>query len=89
MAPLEALRVATIEGARALSLDRDLGSIESGKLADLVILDRDPRADIRNTTAIRYVMKNGILYDGETLAEEWPAPRPAPRTWWSMGEKKP
>lgn len=84
MTPMEALRVATIEGALALGLDRDIGTLERGKLADLVILDRDPRSDIRNTRAIRSVMKNGVLYDGETLAEEWPLKRPAPRTWWSV-----
>jgi Tol biopolymer transport system component/imidazolonepropionase-like amidohydrolase len=63
MTPLEALRCATINGARYLGLDKDLGSIEKGKLADLIVLDRNPLDDIRNSETIRYVMQNGRLYD--------------------------
>lgn len=56
MAPHDVLRVATMHGAEAIGLDAELGSLEKGKLADLVVLDRDPLANIRNTQAIRYVM---------------------------------
>ncbi len=67
MTPLEALRSATLEGARYLGMEADLGSLEAGKLADLVVFEKDPLADIRNTDSIRYTMVNGRLYDARTM----------------------
>ncbi|MCY4660220.1 MAG: amidohydrolase family protein [Acidobacteria bacterium] len=78
----EALRVATALGAEAIGLDGDLGSIAPGKLADLVVLDANPLDDIRNSNRIRYVMKNGRLYDAETLDETWPRARPLGKPTW-------
>ncbi|WP_419936755.1 amidohydrolase family protein [Candidatus Palauibacter sp.] len=78
----DALRAATLMGADAIGLSGDLGSIEPGKLADLVILDADPLEDIRNTNTIDRVMMNGRLYDGDTLDELWPRQRPAPHEPW-------
>jgi Tol biopolymer transport system component len=72
MSEHDALRAATAMGAEAIGLGGDLGTLESGKLADLIVLEANPLDDIRNTNTIRYVMKNGRLYDGDTLDELWP-----------------
>jgi Tol biopolymer transport system component/imidazolonepropionase-like amidohydrolase len=90
MTSMDALRAATIFGAEAIGLQEELGSIEAGKLADLVVLDGNPLDDLRHTNTVRYVMKNGRLHDGETLDEIYPrqrameipahwSARPAPR----------
>ena len=68
MTPIEALRAATAVPAQAYGFT-DIGTIEPGKLADLVILEADPTQDIRNSERIDRVMLNGRLYEAETLNE--------------------
>ena len=66
--------------------DQDLGSLTAGKLADMVILDENPLEDIRNTNTVRWVMKNGELYEGDTLTRIWPTRRELPPLWWWESE---
>jgi len=82
----DALRAATIMGAEAIGLAGDLGSVEAGKLADLVILEGNPLDDLRNTNTIRYVVKNGRIYDGDTLDEIWPRQRELEFSGWVRQE---
>ena len=78
MTPMEALRAATIDGARYLGLDGELGSLEKGKLADLIVLDRNPLENIRHSDSVSMVMSNGRLYDGEDVERNrQPSPRAA------------
>jgi imidazolonepropionase-like amidohydrolase len=81
----EALRAATLHGAQYLGLDGDLGSIEPGKLADLVVLERNPLESVRNSESLRYVMVNGRLYDADTLAQLGNHPAAAPPLAWQRG----
>ena len=78
MTPHEALRCASFGGAKALCLDQELGSIRAGRLADLIVIEGDPRADVRESERIRWTMVNGRLFDARTLAQIAPNPAPAP-----------
>jgi len=88
MKPMDVLRTATILGATGLGLDQDLGSLKAGKLADLVILDKNPLDNLRNTNSVYYVMKNGRLYEGNTLNEVYPGKRALDRSEWNYERPK-
>ena len=70
MSAMQALKTATINPAISLGLDESLGSIRVGKLADIIVLDKNPLEDIYHTETIRWVMANGRLYDAETMNEQ-------------------
>lgn len=70
--PYQALKIATINGFKHHGLDHELGSLEEGKLADLVIVSSNPLEDIRNSRDIKYVMKNGVLYSGTDASQVYP-----------------
>jgi hypothetical protein len=77
-----ALEAASAHGAKYLGAWQDIGSIEVGKLADLIVTNANPLVNIRNTEDMRYVMKGGVLYDASTLDEVWPRRRPfGPYPW--------
>ncbi|GER01238.1 TolB protein [Iodidimonas gelatinilytica] len=69
MTNMDALKAATINPARYMGMDGDIGSLESNKLADLIILDNNPLEDIEATDDLNMIMLNGRLYDAETLDE--------------------
>jgi imidazolonepropionase-like amidohydrolase/Tol biopolymer transport system component len=73
--PIDALQCGTINGAKYLGLDRDLGSLEPGKLADVIVLDKNPLEDIHNSDSVRYTALNGRVYDTTTMNEIAPRQR--------------
>jgi len=83
MTPHEVLRAATIGSAETIGRQDEIGSLAPGKYADLVVLEKNPLDDIRNTLAIAQVMKNGRLYDAGTLEEVWPEHKPLAAQWFS------
>ncbi|HEX6939846.1 MAG TPA: amidohydrolase family protein [Longimicrobiales bacterium] len=82
LGPYGALDVASRHGAHFLGVSQDLGTLEPGKLADLLVLDANPLEDIHNTLKLRWVMKGGALYDADTLDEVWPTPTPFGPYYW-------
>lgn len=82
MSPIEALRTATIAPAIALGYGDDLGSLESGKLADLIVLDANVLEDIYQSDKVNMVMLNGRLYDAATLNEKVTGNRTTKPFYW-------
>ncbi|HVF83718.1 MAG TPA: amidohydrolase family protein, partial [Sphingomicrobium sp.] len=85
--PLQALQAATIMPARTLGMARDIGSLEPGKLADLVVLDANPLDNIRDTDKVSSVMLGGRLYDAATLNERVTGGRTRQAYWWENGRE--
>jgi imidazolonepropionase-like amidohydrolase/Tol biopolymer transport system component len=82
MSPMEALKTATINPAHYIGAARDIGSLEVGKLADLIIMDKNPLDNIRNTESITHTMVNGRLYDTETMNEIGNEPKERTQFYW-------
>ena len=81
------LKLATIIGAESLGLEGDVGSLEVGKLADILIMDKNPLDNIRNTNTLTHIIKNGVIYDANTLDEIHPVKKEAEKFHWQT--KKP
>jgi hypothetical protein len=82
--PIEVLKAATIGSAEVIGRSNDIGSLEKGKLADLLIFDADPLADIANVEKLGWVMKNGRLYEAAALTEAWPRRTELPTLWFTQ-----
>jgi hypothetical protein len=86
LGPAGALEAATLLGARFLGMDKDIGSLEVGKLGDVLVLNADPLVNIRNSANIRYVVKAGVLYDADSLDELWPKQQKFGDYYWYVPE---
>ena len=82
----DAIEIATINGFRHHGLDHRLGSIEIGKIADMVIMTKNPIDNIRNSRSIEYVIKNGIVYSGNNASQLFPSKVPAEKLYFKLGE---
>ncbi|MEQ8218541.1 MAG: amidohydrolase family protein [Arenibacter sp.] len=89
MSNMEALKAATINGASYLGMEEQLGSLEEGKLADLIVLDKNPLEDIQNSNSVKYTMINGRLYDTETMNEVGNYDNPRSPFYWEMSDYAP
>jgi hypothetical protein len=81
---LDALKCATINGADYLGMDKEIGSLIKGKLADFIVLDANPLDDIRNSEKIKYTIANGRIYDAENMNELGNHLKIRAKFWWQM-----
>ncbi|MEM6415264.1 MAG: amidohydrolase family protein [Pseudomonadota bacterium] len=85
---VKALESVTIDSARFLGIDKDVGSIEVGKLADFLVMNKDPRKKIRESTDTRYVVRGGRVYETDTLDQIWPEHKPFGAKPWAYRENE-
>lgn len=86
MSNLEALKAATINGAEYIGIGDELGTLEVGKLADLIILDKNPLENIRHSNTVTHTMINGRLYDVTTMNEIGNYNTPRTKFYWENGK---
>ncbi|MEM7004032.1 MAG: amidohydrolase family protein, partial [Pseudomonadota bacterium] len=86
MTPAQVLRSATLMGAEMLGIGQDVGSIETGKLADLLVLDKNPLDDLTHTEALHWVMRGGEIYAAASLDQVWPEQQALAPQWWQNRE---
>ncbi len=80
----EALRSATLNGASYLGMDHQIGSLKAGKLADLIVLEKNPLENIQNSNSVMYTMINGRMYDAATMNEIGNTPRARSKFYWEQ-----
>ena len=81
----EVIRVFRVP-ARKIGMERDIGSLEPGKFADFLVFSANPLDDIRNTARLHYTVKNGFVYDAESMTQVWPARKELSRFFWQTPE---
>jgi imidazolonepropionase-like amidohydrolase len=84
MTNMQALRAATMNGAEYLGMDKEIGSIKQGKLADLIVIDGDPSENLLDSENVVYTMVNGRLYDGATMNEIGNNPKTRTEFYWEL-----
>lgn len=89
MSNLEVLKAGTINGAEYLGMDTEIGSLETGKIADLIILNKNPLEDIQNSNSVAYTVINGRLYDTETMNEIGNYDKPRSSFYWEQNNYSP
>lgn len=89
MTNLEALEAATINGAHYLGMQEQIGSLEEGKLADLIVLGKNPLDDIQNSNSVEFTMVNGRIYDTASMNETGLYNKPRNKFYWEEGQYAP
>ncbi|MFN8393900.1 MAG: amidohydrolase family protein [Bacteroidia bacterium] len=84
--PLEAIRASTLWGAEYIGMEKEIGSLEQGKLADFIIMDRNPLEDIRNSEYISMVVANGRVFDTNTMNEVGNHPHTRGQFFWERAK---